>query len=191
MNFKDKFPELIAELGGEYLYLINDRQYDGTEHLTQGEKPEFADYITFSAVEEFCLSKQRVKDAVEKHLMCMSHGVKRWCVDEVELLLKDLEIENVLESKLGFSTDLFIPVVSSNIKSYAKGYVETVANSGKYIHQLYIEFLNGSVYRYDTTLETINLFELADSKGKFHNEYIKGKFEYTKIKDADKKEEST
>lgn len=138
------------------------------------------------------ISKQRVKDAIENHLMCMSHGVKRWSVDEVELLLKDLEIENVLENSLGFPDECFIPVVSSNIAAYYqmdRTTKKSVFDQNNYF--LFIKFLNGSIYRYDTTLETIKLFELAESKGKFHNEYIKGKFEYTKIRDADKKEEST
>ena len=65
-------------------------------------------------------------------------------------------------------------VQSSNIKRV--GY-----NAEK--EDLFVEYLSGALYRYKKVPKEVydQLLE-SDSKGKFINTYIKGKYEYEKIK---------
>lgn len=69
-----------------------------------------------------------------------------------------------------------IPVQSSNIKGY--DYV-------KESKTLTIFFLNESIYTYDNVESVVvELFSVAESKGKFFNEHIKNMYKATKIQDA-------
>lgn len=64
----------------------------------------------------------------------------------------------------------FIPCESSNIEGYAY-------HSEK--QKLWIAFKGGRVYRYSNVPpEVANGLHLAESKGKYHSTYIKGKYDY-------------
>lgn len=73
-----------------------------------------------------------------------------------------------------------IKVTSSNIKGYEY-------NKESKVFTIY--FLNESIYTYEN-VDPINieLFTVAESKGKYFNENIKNQYKATKIKDAIKKE---
>lgn len=67
-----------------------------------------------------------------------------------------------------------VRVVSSNIE--AVGYDE-----GRLI--LTVRFKNGSVYEYyEVSNEIFEGLLLADSVGKFHNEYVKNEYSYKRIR---------
>jgi len=66
-----------------------------------------------------------------------------------------------------------IPVVSSNVAAY--GYNDQKQN-------LYVQFFDGSIYKYDDVPEDIwTLFQTASSKGKFVWTDIRDVYSYTKI----------
>lgn len=85
-------------------------------------------------------------------------------------MLAAMSIETPIEVPL--ETFLMKPVSSSNIK--AIGYNEETKT-------LFVHFLTGTKYRYhDVEKSTWVAFEQAESVGKFHNQYIKGRYQFTK-----------
>lgn len=73
----------------------------------------------------------------------------------------------------------WVEVESSNIGS--------IGHDGR---NLYVRFKNDTVYKYaDVAGSIVQEFVKSESKGKFLNANIKGKFEYKKIADVTKKEE--
>lgn len=62
---------------------------------------------------------------------------------------------------------------SSTIKNYTYDTAESV---------LSVEFKNGGVYRYlDVPKSIVDELDIAESKGKYHAEFIRGEFEYEKL----------
>jgi hypothetical protein len=63
----------------------------------------------------------------------------------------------------------------------------TVVRAAGYTHVLEIEFLNGRIYQYFEVPKTIYTeFLDSDSKGRYFNAHIRGKFPYREIEIKEK-----
>ncbi len=59
-------------------------------------------------------------------------------------------------------------------------------------HILYITFTSGITYAYKSVpLDIVNMLKVAESKGKYFNRFIKGRFKYSRLRSKSPKKLST